>query len=165
MQVWEALGMDNWIWERSGTQPTNVLIWVQDHVGMMDLGIWDGSKWTCDNGNLVGEPTHWRAMSKFRLNANTTGHDRLQAVFDVLDDQLGDTDPHTDIPWDEWDDDDLKVEHPLMWCCQQLSEVLGKQPAEKPTIPEAGKGSAKPNFANIRTDAEKAWEQHWSRGF
>ncbi len=59
-----------------------------------------------------------------------TERDRFQAVFDVLDDQLGDTDPHTDIPWEEWDDDDLKVEHPLIWCCRQLSEVIGKQRTE-----------------------------------
>lgn len=60
------------------------------------------------------------------MGLDMTERERLQAVFDVLDDQLGDTDPHTDIPWDEWDDGDLKEEHPLMWCCRQLSEVIGK---------------------------------------
>ena len=45
----------------------------------------------------------------------------IKEVFDVLDDQLGDTDPHTDVSWDEWDDDELKAEHPLLWCCRRLS--------------------------------------------
>ena len=91
--------------------------------------------------------------------------ERLQQVFDVLDELLRDTDPHTDIPWDQWTDDELKAEHPLLWCCRQLSEIIGKPPADKPASPEAGKDSAKPNFSNIKTEAERAWEQHWSRGF
>lgn len=63
-----------------------------------------------------------------------TDRERLQAIYDVLDDYLGDTDPHTDIPWDQWDDDDLKAEYPLLWCCRQLSEVIGKpKPKEIPS--------------------------------
>lgn len=53
-----------------------------------------------------------------------TERERLQAVFDVLDDYLGDTDPHSDIPWDEWDDEELKAEHPLIWCCRQLIRMI-----------------------------------------
>lgn len=69
--------------------------------------------------------------------------ERLQQIFDVLDDYLGDTDPHTDIPWDQWDDDELKAEHPLFWCCRQLSEVIGKQETED--------------------ECKKRWEEHWRK--
>ena len=69
--------------------------------------------------------------------------ERLQQVFDVLDDLLGDTDPHTDVPWHEWDDDDLKVQHPLLWCCRQLSDVIGKQETED--------------------QFKKRWEEHWAK--
>jgi hypothetical protein len=61
--VWEALGMDKWKWERVGTQPLNTIIWVQDEIGMVDLGVWDGKEWNCDSGNLQHEPRHWRAIS------------------------------------------------------------------------------------------------------
>lgn len=45
----------------------------------------------------------------------------LQEVFDVLDDQLGDTDPHfeEDITGDE-----IKTEHPLFWACQRVGEII-----------------------------------------
>ena len=52
---------------------------------------------------------------------------RLQDVFDVLDDYLGDTDPHTDIPWDEWSEDELKDEQPLIWCCRQISRMIERK--------------------------------------
>ena len=121
---------------------------------------------TCSQhpSNRGGECRDERLKEAIELNANTTGHDRLQAVFDVLDDQLGDTDPHTDIPWDDWDDDDLKAEHPLMWCCRQLSEVLGK-PAQEAVATETQSERGTPQNPIKYTEAERIRDQHWARGF
>jgi hypothetical protein len=62
MNVWDALGMNDWRWAAVGTQPIGILVWVQDHAGMMDLAIWWGDRWDFKNGNLRSEPTHWRGI-------------------------------------------------------------------------------------------------------
>lgn len=50
--------------------------------------------------------------------------DGLKAVFDVLDDQLGDTDPITaGLP-----DEEIRYEFPLFWCAKKVNsliEILG----------------------------------------
>ena len=53
----------------------------------------------------------------------------LQAVFDVLDELCGDTDPV--IP-DDFTDDDIREEHPLFWRCREVGKFL-VPPAELKT--------------------------------
>lgn len=56
----------------------------------------------------------------------------LGEIFDILDNELGDTDP---IHWDEdMTDEDIKTEHPLFWACKQvgkLQDKYTKKPAKK----------------------------------
>ena len=48
----------------------------------------------------------------------------LEDVFNILDAELGDTDP---IHWgDDMTDDDIKDEHPLFWACQRIGELKAK---------------------------------------
>ena len=52
---------------------------------------------------------------------------RLRAIFDVLDELVGDFDP--DIS-DDFTDEDVRVEHPLFWCCREVNRVLAEHPAD-----------------------------------
>ena len=46
--------------------------------------------------------------------------EKMLVVLTALSEYIGDTDP--DIP-EDWDEDDIKAEEPLMWCCRRLSEL------------------------------------------
>lgn len=50
----------------------------------------------------------------------------LQEVFDVMDDYLGDTDPHIE---EDATDEDIRIEHPAFWCCRQIGLML-QEPTE-----------------------------------
>ena len=45
----------------------------------------------------------------------------IAEVFDVIDDKLGDTDPS--VP-DDFTDEDMRIEMPLLWCCRRLSFAM-----------------------------------------
>ena len=45
----------------------------------------------------------------------------LEAVFDTLDQHLGDTDPSID---EDMTDEEIRDEEPIFWCCQQISQAL-----------------------------------------
>ena len=47
--------------------------------------------------------------------------ERLSRILHTLDNYLGDTDP--DIP-EDWTDDDIRQEEPLIWIHQQLVELF-----------------------------------------
>ena len=49
----------------------------------------------------------------------------IKAVTDVLDTVLGDTDPEID---DDWTDEEIRDEYPIMWCMQQLTKFVNKSP-------------------------------------
>jgi hypothetical protein len=83
----------------------------------------------CDGDEgVLAQPRDESARRSSHCSSAESLRERLWSIFDVLDDFLGDTDPHTDIPWDEWDDDDIKTELPIFWCCRQISELLGNDP-------------------------------------
>lgn len=44
----------------------------------------------------------------------------LDEVFDVLDEEIGDTDPPID---DTWTDDEIREEYPLFWAIRRVNEV------------------------------------------
>ena len=52
---------------------------------------------------------------------------RLRAIFDVLDELVGDFDPYIS---DDFTDEDVRVEHPLFWCCREVNRVLAEHPAD-----------------------------------
>ena len=49
----------------------------------------------------------------------------IKAVTDVLDTVLGDTDPEID---DDWTEEEIRDEYPIMWCMQQLTKFVNKSP-------------------------------------
>ncbi len=46
---------------------------------------------------------------------------KLQAIFDVLDAECGDTDP-ADL--EDWTDDEIIEEEPIFWACRELSKLI-----------------------------------------
>ena len=65
-------------------------------------------------------------MAKKKTEKHVTAADVqiLEHIFNILDAELGDTDP---IHWDDdMTDDDIKDEHPLFWACQRIGELKAK---------------------------------------
>ena len=59
--------------------------------------------------------------SHFSTAIDTITRQRLEQVFNVLDELVGDFDP--EIP-DDWTDEDTRIEEPLFWCCREVNRVL-----------------------------------------
>ena len=52
----------------------------------------------------------------------------LEAIFNILDAELGDTDPFMD---DEMTDENLKDEHPIFWACREVGRIKAKYDKSK----------------------------------
>ena len=52
---------------------------------------------------------------------NASEKKKLQKIFNVLDDYLGDTDPYLH-PDDT--DEDIRREEPIFWCAKEISALL-----------------------------------------
>ena len=52
----------------------------------------------------------------------------LRAIFDILDDQIGDTDP---FMGDFITDEQIKDEHPVFWACREVKRIADKYDKSK----------------------------------
>ena len=106
--------------------------------GTRDAGVilyWTGKAWEsaakklceleCRDSEACGCASRLELRARVtELEAENAAQDKaIEAVRQVLNNLLGDTDPN--IP-EEWTPEDIKREEPLLWCHQQLLATNGK---------------------------------------